>query len=91
MGNLVKNGFRFDVICSVKIKAIVKCPSVQLCLMKFTKCLRSTVCTVYIYIWVCTIHRKNRKISSLKSTDETPWQGSKAMDSQVSDNVKSLW
>ena len=27
-------------------------------------------------------------IVSLKSTDETPWQGSKAMGSQVSSNVK---
>ena len=36
----------------------------------------------------CTVHRKYRKIASLKSTDETPWQGSKAMDSQVSSIVK---
>ena len=47
----------------------------------------------------CTVHRKYRKLASLKSTDETPWQGSKAMDSQMSGNViisvvntdKSLW
>ena len=35
----------------------------------------------------CTIHRKYRNIASRKSTDETPWQESKAMDSQVSCNV----
>ena len=36
----------------------------------------------------CTVHRKYRNIASRKSTDETPWQESKAMDSQVSSNVK---